>query len=133
MAATFRLEISTPDRPILDESVTEAQIPAEEGYLGILPEHAPLLAELGHGVISYTAEGKPETILVHGGFLEVLPSHVRVLAQVAERPSDIDVQRAQASLDRALQRMRIDVGEVDRARASRALKRAEARLAAAKR
>jgi F-type H+-transporting ATPase subunit epsilon len=133
MAATFRLEITTPDRPMLDEPVTEAQIPAENGYLGILPEHAPLLAELGHGLLTYRTGGHEESVVVHGGFVEVLPAHVRVLAQAAELPSDIDVQRAQSALDRALKRMRIDVGDVDRARAAKALRRAEARLAASKR
>ena len=133
MADTFRLEIATPDRPLLDKPVEEAQIPATTGYLGILPHHAPLLAELGIGKLSYKVGGKEESLLVLEGFLEVLPDHVRVLANAAENPSDIDIKRAQEAYDRASQRLSIDVQDVDKARAMRALKRAEARLEAAKR
>lgn len=132
MAATFRLEIATPERPLLDKEVSEAQIPAATGYLGILPEHAPLLAELGNGLLSYKSGGKDESLIVHEGFIEVLPDHVRILATSAESISDIDVQRAQAAYERALERLKIDVGDVDRVRAKRALERAEARLTAAK-
>ncbi len=131
MAETFRLEIATPDRPVLDLPVTEAEIPASTGYVGILPGHAPLLAELGNGVLTYKAAGREESLIIHEGFLEVLPDHVRVLPTSAERVTDIDVARAQQALDRALNRLMIDVGEVDKLRAQRALHRAEARLAAA--
>jgi len=132
MADTFRLEIATPDRPLLDKPVEEAQIPATTGYLGILPHHAPLLAELGVGKLSYKVGGKEESLLVLEGFLEVLPDHVRVLANAAENASDIDIKRAQEAYDRASQRLSIDVQDVDKARAMRALKRAEARLEVAK-
>jgi len=132
MADTFRLEIATPDRPLLDKPVEEAQIPATTGYLGILPHHAPLLAELGVGKLSYKVGGKEESLLVLEGFLEVLPDHVRVLANAAENASDIDIKRAQEAYDRASQRLSIDVQDVDKARAIRALKRAEARLEVAK-
>lgn len=132
MADTFRLEIATPDRPLLDKPVEEAQIPATTGYLGILPHHAPLLAQLGVGKLSYKVGGKEESLLVLEGFLEVLPDHVRVLANAAENPSDIDIKRAQEAYDRASKRLSIDVQDVDKARAMRALKRAEARLEVAK-
>jgi F-type H+-transporting ATPase subunit epsilon len=132
MAATFRLEIDTPDHPVLDLNVAEASIPGAEGYLGIMPDHAPLLAELGSGILTYKIEGRTESLLVHEGFVEVLPHHVRVLPVAAERITDIDVKRAQAALDRALNRLQIDVGDIDQARARRALKRAEARLDAAR-
>jgi F-type H+-transporting ATPase subunit epsilon len=133
MAATFRLEINTPDRPVLDINVTESSIPGAEGYLGILPDHAPLLAEIGNGMLTYkTTDGRTESLLVHEGFVEVLPDHVRVLPVAAERISDIDVERAQAALDRALERLQVNVADIDEARARRALKRAESRLAAAK-
>jgi F-type H+-transporting ATPase subunit epsilon len=132
MAATFRLEIDTPDRPVLDLNVTEASIPGAEGYLGILPDHAPMLAELGSGMLTYKIEGRLESLLVHEGFVEVLPDHVRVLPVAAEKISDIDVERAHAALDRALSRLLLDVSSIDESRARRSLKRAEARLAAAK-
>ena len=131
MAATFRLEIATPDRPLLDRNVTEAQIPASNGYLGILPQHAPLVAELGVGTLSYVHEGgKLDSLLVHEGWVEVGPQHVRVLATSAENITDIDFNRAQSALERAQKRLQIDVQDVDKLRAMRALKRAEARLAA---
>jgi F-type H+-transporting ATPase subunit epsilon len=133
MGATFRLEIATPDRPLLDKPVTEAQIPAANGYLGILPDHAPLIAQLGIGTLTYRAEGREESILIHEGFVEVGPEHVRVLAAAAELPSDVDIHRAQESYQRASERLAINVGDVDRARAMKALKRAEVRLAASKR
>ena len=132
MADTFRLEIATPDRPLLDKPVEEAQIPASTGYLGILPHHAPLLAELGVGKLSYKVAGKEESLLVLEGFLEVLPDHVRVLANAAENASDIDIKRAQEAYDRASKRLSIDVQDVDKARAMRALQRAQARLEVAK-
>ncbi len=132
MAATFRLEITTPERPLLDKQVTEAQIPASTGIVGILPDHAPMLAELGYGELSYKMEGREESLLIHGGFLEVLPNHARVLATVAEQITDIDVTRAQEALARAQKRLTINVPDVDKARALAAMQRAEARLAAAK-
>ncbi len=132
MASTFRLEIATPERCLLDKEVSEAQIPAETGYLGILPEHAPLLAELGNGLLTYKAGGHQESLIVHEGFIEVLHNHVRILATSAEGVSDIDVQRAEAAYERALDRLKIDVSDVDKVRAKKALERAQSRLAAAK-
>jgi F-type H+-transporting ATPase subunit epsilon len=132
MASTFRLEIDTPDRPVIDINVAEATIPGAEGYLGILPDHAPMLAELGNGLLTYKVENRTESLLVHEGFVEVLPDHVRVLPVAAEKISDIDVGRAQAAMERALNRLQVNVADIDESRARRALKRAEARLNAAK-
>jgi len=99
MAATFRLEIATPDRPLLDRNVTEAQIPASNGYLGILPQHAPLVAELGVGTLSYVHEGgKLDSLLVHEGWVEVGPQHVRVLApRPRTSPTSISIARSPRS------------------------------------
>ncbi|MCX6598713.1 MAG: ATP synthase F1 subunit epsilon [Acidobacteria bacterium] len=130
--ATFRLEIATPERPILDEQVSDAQIPASNGYLGLLPQHAPLIADLSAGLLSYTTGGKSESLFITDGWVEVLNDRVRVLADAVENPTEIDVIRAQKALDRALERLRIDVSDVDKARAVKAQKRAEARLTAAK-
>jgi F-type H+-transporting ATPase subunit epsilon len=132
MAATFELEIATPERLLIRERVTEAQIPAANGYLGILPDHAPLLAELGTGELTYKVEGRQQSLAVSGGFVEVLPDHVRVLATVAERAAEIDVQRAQQSLERAQSRLGNPNMGIDIARALNAMYRAEARLRAAK-
>src|SRR5215467_5788327 len=101
MAATFDLEIATPERLLVHESATEAQIPAKDGMLGILPEHAPLLSLLGTGVLTFQGEGHRKSMALSGGWLEVLPDHVRVLADRAEPAEEIDVERARKALERA--------------------------------
>jgi F-type H+-transporting ATPase subunit epsilon len=132
MPDTFDLEIATPERLIIHETVTDAQIPAKEGYIGVLPGHAPLLSELGIGTFSYTVGGHVRTVIVSGGFVEVLGESVRVLANTAELPSEIDRARAEASLKRAQERIAAPASAgVDVARALNAMKRAQARLNAA--
>jgi F-type H+-transporting ATPase subunit epsilon len=79
------LQLVTPERELVHEHVDEVQVPGKDGYLGILPGHAALLGELGHGVLTYRADGHQRQLTVHGGFLEVLDDHVRVLADAAER------------------------------------------------
>ncbi len=131
-APNLILEVATPERLLVRERVTEAQIPAADGYLGVLPEHAPLVAELGMGELTYTeVTGKRNSMVVLGGFLEIRNNHVRVLADRAERIDEIDVKRAETAVKRARQRLDLPGGQVDIARALNALKRAEARLAAA--
>jgi F-type H+-transporting ATPase subunit epsilon len=83
MAETFLLEVATPESLLVRDQVSEAQIPARNGYVGILPGHAALLAELGEGELSYTAEGRRRSLTVQGGWLEVAGDHVRVLANGA--------------------------------------------------
>ncbi|MBI3280215.1 MAG: ATP synthase F1 subunit epsilon [Acidobacteria bacterium] len=131
-APNLILEVATPERLLVRERVTEAQIPAADGYLGVLPEHAPLVAELGMGELTYTeVDGKRNSMVVLGGFLEIRNNHIRVLADRAERIDEIDVKRAETAVKRARQRLDLPGGQVDIARALNALKRAEARLAAA--
>jgi len=84
MPETFLLEVATPERLLVREQAREAQIPAANGYVGILPGHAALLAELGAGALTYTAAGQRRTLTVQGGWLEVADDHVRVLADGAE-------------------------------------------------
>ncbi|MBL8179542.1 MAG: F0F1 ATP synthase subunit epsilon [Bryobacterales bacterium] len=131
MAATFEIEIATPERLLVKEQVTEAQIPCggASGEIGVLPGHAPLLSELGIGQLSYVINGERRKLAVAGGVLEVLPEHVRVLAMVAEMPADIDLARAQAAEKRAMERLASVQQNIDSARALNALKRAQARLA----
>jgi F-type H+-transporting ATPase subunit epsilon len=127
------LEVATPERLILKEQVTEVEVPGANGALGILPEHAPLLSELGSGPLRYVPEGqRPRFLCVTGGWVEVGPKRVRVLASTAENADDIDVKRAQESLKRANERLLNPTGDVDIARALNALKRAQARLEAAR-
>jgi F-type H+-transporting ATPase subunit epsilon len=132
-AETFRLEIASPERLLVNEAVTGATIPGEQGVLGILPGHAPLLSELGIGELSYTlTSGRTHSMAVQGGYLEVSGNHVRVLAHGAEHPSEIDIARAELALKRATERIANPLPGVDVARALNAMKRAQARLAAAK-
>ena len=130
MAATFELEVATPDRLLVKDQVSAAQIPALDGYLGVLPEHAPLLSELGSGLMTYTIGGKSHSVVVSGGWVEVLPAGTRVLAASAELPNEIDLKRAKESLDRAERRLK-ESGDWDIARALRAAERARARVEAA--
>lgn len=130
MPETIELEVATPERQLVRERVAEVQVPAKNGYLGVLPGHAPLLAELTTGFMYYTAGGRRWYLAVHGGFLEVLPDHVRVLATAAEKAEEIDVERAR----RALQRSQGEAAQgVDPAAALEAVRRAEARIEAASR
>jgi F-type H+-transporting ATPase subunit epsilon len=106
MADTIELEVVTPERQLVKESVTEAQVPAREGYIGVLPGHAPLLSLLGSGVLTYAPKSGPRKALaIHGGFVEVLPDYIRVLANLAERAEEIDLEKARAALKQANERL----------------------------
>ena len=132
MPNTFQLEIVTPSRLLVKDAAEEAQIPGVTGYLGILPGHAPLITELGVGEITYKASGAIHTLSVAWGFMEVLPDKVTILAEAAERPHEIDVERAQKAKDRAEQRLKSNDLQVDYTRAEDALQRADTRLNVAK-
>jgi F-type H+-transporting ATPase subunit epsilon len=99
MADAIQLEVATPERAIVSEQVTDVQVPGQDGYLGILPGHAPLFSLLGAGSLSYTAGGARHFLAVQGGLVEVLQGQVRVLANLAERAEDIDFAGARADLD----------------------------------
>jgi F-type H+-transporting ATPase subunit epsilon len=98
MSDALELEVVTPDREVVRESVAEVQVPGREGYLGILPGHTPLLSALGIGALSYQKGGQRVYVAVLGGFVEVLADHVTVLADGAERAEEIDVTKARAAL-----------------------------------
>lgn len=134
MADTFLLEVATPERLLIQEQVTEAQIPAATGMIGVLPDHAPWLGELGTGELSYSGGGNRRTVFLSGGWIQVLNNEVRVIAERAEYANEIDVARAESALKRAQERLAhpAEAANVDIARALNALRRAEARLAAAK-
>jgi F-type H+-transporting ATPase subunit epsilon len=131
MADSLELEIATPERQLVREQVTEVQIPGKEGYMGILPGHAPLLGLLGIGTLSYVVGGRKRYMSVHGGFLEVLEDHVRVLADLAERAEEIDIERARKALERSQQESMNPSLGVEPAAALAAMLRAQARLTAA--
>ncbi len=129
MAETFTLEVVTPTRLVVRETVNDAQIPALGGYIGVLPGHTPLLAELGNGELTYHMGSRTHSCTAMGGFVEVLGDRVRVLADRAERAEEIDVPRAQAARDRAQKRLASpNDPKADWKRAQDALNRAQVRL-----
>ena len=130
----IHLDIVTPDRLVAHDSVTSVTIPGKNGYLGILPGHAPLLTEMMPGELDYTASGVKHTLAVNWGFAEVLGDRVIVLAQSCERAEEIDVTRAEKAKTRAEERLkRFDDPLIDMERAHEALRRAIARLETAHR
>jgi F-type H+-transporting ATPase subunit epsilon len=130
----IRLDIVTPDRLVAHDAVTDVTIPGKNGYLGILPGHAPLLTEVAAGELAYTSGGAKHFLAVNWGFAEVLGDRVIVLAQSAERAEEIDVERAEKAKTRAEERLkRFADPQVDMERARKALVRAMARLEAAQR
>jgi len=133
MADNLELEVATPERELVRELVSEVQVPGKNGYMGILPGHAPLLGLLGIGTLAYVSvsDGKKRYLSTHGGFVEVLDDHVRVLADCAERAEEIDVQRAKAALQRAQEEGLNPALGVDPGSALLAMARAQARLATA--
>src|SRR3954451_10396081 len=128
MADTFQLEIVTPERELVKTQAEEVQVPGKNGYLGILPGHAPLITELSVGEIIFRENGAEQRLAVAWGFAEVLPNKVTILAESAERPSEIDVARARKAKERAEQRLTSGDTAVDVDRALDALHRADARL-----
>jgi len=128
MANTFQFEIVTPEKLVVRAVAEEMQIPGKNGYLGILPGHAPLITELGVGEISYFIQGYTHRLAVAWGFAEVLPEKVTILAETAERGDQIDVKRAEEAKRRAEERLRSGKAEIDFERAQAALERADSRL-----
>src|SRR5215467_9943919 len=125
----IQLVIVTPERQILKETVSEVTMPGADGYLGVLPGHAPLITELGVGELTYRAAGGREGLLaVIRGFAEVLPDRVSVLAETAEFAEDIDLKRAEAALRRAEERIARGGENLDWDRATLGLARALVRI-----
>ena len=128
MADTFQLEIVTPEKMVVRDAAEEMQIPGKNGYLGILPGHAPLITELGVGEITYRNAGITHCLSVAWGFAEVLPGKVTILAETAERADEIDVNRAQSAKQRAEQNLASCSTVEDFKRVTGDLQRAETRL-----
>jgi F-type H+-transporting ATPase subunit epsilon len=109
----LHLQLVSPERVLVDEDVDEVQIPGLDGYLGILPGHAPLLSELKPGgVLSYKSAGGEKVLAVFGGFVEVQPDRVRILADAAERKEEINVEAARQELTKA-----VELDDIERAQA----------------
>ncbi|MBL4951726.1 F0F1 ATP synthase subunit epsilon [Neobacillus sp. OS1-32] len=131
---TIKVSVVTPDGPVYESDVEMVSTKAKSGELGILPGHVPLVAPLEIGSVRLKKDGKTEFVAVSGGFLEVRPDQVTVLAQSAEKSEDIDVERALRAKERAEQRLREQKQDnIDFKRAELALRRAVNRITVAER
>jgi F-type H+-transporting ATPase subunit epsilon len=135
MAQELTLRVITPDRIVLDTTASAVQIPGVDGSIGVLPRHAPMVAALGVGTLTYAkGAGGREGMFVAGGFAEVRDNTVRVVSPASEPPGQIDVERAKAAAQRARERLQaspdapIGRGTLDQVRAEAALQRALMRL-----
>ena len=128
MPDTFQLEIVTPEKMVVRDSAEELQIPGRNGYVGILPHHAPLITELGAGEISYRSDGQTHRFSVAWGFAEVLPDRVTVLAETVERAGEINIFRAQDDLKQAEESLKSANTEEASAAANAKMSRAQARI-----
>lgn len=98
---TIELQIVTPQKHVLAETVEAIEIPGKEGYLGVLPGHAPLISELGIGVLAYRKGRQTRYLTIIQGYAEVLPDRVIVLAEISERAEEIDIERVRAAQQKA--------------------------------
>src|ERR1700684_1194257 len=106
MADTFDIENATPERLLAREKAVRSQIPAKDGYIGVLPGHASLLSELGIGAMTYTTPGDHRfSLAIRGGFLEIHDNVVRVLSDIAEMGQEINVSQAEKDLKQAQDQM----------------------------
>lgn len=130
----FKLIVVTPEKTAIDETVTSVIIPAEDGYLGILAHHAPLMTVMRIGCLEYvTVEGVREVAAVTNGFVEVSDNVVTILADAAEKHDEINVARAKQALERAEKRLSEGRSDIDIERARAAYERAKNRLMVAER
>ena len=130
MAGKLNLEVAVPERQLINEEVDEVQAPAATGYLGVLPGHAPLVSELQVGVLSFRVGDKTRAMALDGGVMEVLPAHVRVLADEAQWGEEIDIDKESRTRDEVQERLRERIESVDFDRERLVLVRAQARLEA---
>jgi F-type H+-transporting ATPase subunit epsilon len=133
MASEFTLSVVAPDREVLDQQVASLIAPGASGYFGVFAGHEPIVAALQPGLVEYTdLTGNRHYVCISGGFAEVTGTRVTILADAAERAQDVDVKRAEASLEQARKSLRGDDSEMTRENAVEAERRAIARLRASK-
>ena len=128
----IQLVIVTPTRQLLRAQASEVTLPGANGYLGILPGHAPLMTELGIGELTYKGASASDPMMITRGFAEVLPDRVTVLAETAELAAEIDLERAEAAKARAEKRLASGDSNIDWDRAAVALQRALIRIQVAR-
>jgi F-type H+-transporting ATPase subunit epsilon len=122
------LQIVTPERLLVHEQVDEVEIPGSKGYFGVLPGHTPMLASLAVGELWYRKGQEKLYLSIAFGFAEVLPDRVTILARLAERAEDIDIERAESARRRAEERLAQSKSDVDYERARTALSKSLLRL-----
>jgi F-type H+-transporting ATPase subunit epsilon len=127
---TFRLLVNTPDRVFYNDDVTMVELSTTEGEIGVYAEHIPLTSVLVPCVMNIHVDGDVKKAAVHGGIVEILQDKVTVLAEIAEWPEEIDVNRANEARTRAERRLSSNDPQIDVVRAEAALKRSLARLGA---
>lgn len=134
IASDFLLEIVTPERQLVSERVDSLRAPGVDGEFGVLPSHVRMISGIGTGLLRYRVAGSNEwsELAVSEGMVEVLPDRVIVLAQTAEASQEIDVTRAEAALERARQKLQHPDEETDIEATLESLRRATARLQAAR-
>ena len=133
LPTSLQLQVVSADRSLVNETVDEVIVPGADGYFGVLPGHTPLLAALQVGQLTYRQGREEQLLLIAFGFAEVLPDRVTVLAQIAEKPEEIDVTRAETAKKRAEQRLAQPTVDMDAERARIALMKALIRLQVASR
>jgi F-type H+-transporting ATPase subunit epsilon len=128
MAKQINLVIVTPERLVMDEMVDDVAIPGQNGELGVLPEHTLLLSMLETGVLTYHQAGQRYMLAISGGYAEVTPEKVTVLADEAERPEEIDIERARLTREHALKELKTGEHEIDFIRTRGRLQKAVVQL-----
>jgi F-type H+-transporting ATPase subunit epsilon len=130
----LHLEIVTPERQVFSDTVDSVQVPGSEGELGVLPNHAPLVSTLGVGELRFRKDGAEESFAIVGGFLQVRPDKVVVLAETADMSSEIDLEKAQEARREAERALESGYREgADLAAARAALQQALLRIRVAER
>jgi F-type H+-transporting ATPase subunit epsilon len=129
----LKLEVVTPEGPLLREEVDEVIAPGEEGYFGVRPGHTPFLSTLGVGTITYRRGTEEHFLTSFWGFCEVMPDHVNILAEVGERAEDIDLERAEKAKERAEQRLKTIKDEAEYREAQAQYMKSVVRLSLARR
>ena len=128
MAELMKLQVICPDRIFYEGEVSMVELNTTEGEMGIYPRHIPLTSILSPGILTITEEGGLKNAALHSGFVQILPEKVTVMAEAAEWPEEIDLDRAEAARERAEERIRAKDTKTDIARAETALHRAIARI-----
>jgi F-type H+-transporting ATPase subunit epsilon len=134
MNSSFKLEIVTPEKMLVNDEATEMQVPGTSGYIGVLPGHAPLITELSAGRVAYRrVNGEVKHLAVGWGFAEVLPEKVTILAELAERAEDLSLGDLRKQRDQAQHKLQAAANEPDTGKLKSDYEWAQARVEAAER